>query len=469
MDNKNIELITGEPKKAIIKLSIPIWISLIISFTYNLVDTVWVAGLGPGALSAIAFVGPIYMILVSIGTGIGAGASSLISRSIGANDHKHANNVGLHAILLGGILSIIPALLILFFMKPILILIGAGNVLNYAMDYSFIIFIFIFVFIYSSIGSSFFRAEGNVKRATRAVFLSSILDIILDPIFIYTYKLGIKGAALATVLSVTVSCVIMAYWIWIKKDNYLELTYKDFKLDLNIIKEILSLAIPATLETTISSIFALSINLLIMQVSNHISVAVFTTSMQIINVTAIPLNAIATALVTVAGVAYGAKNYENLKTAHSFSIKIGFLLSLIATIIMIIFSSQIATIFSYSSESAGLAPQIASTIRLLSLYVLLIPIGIMSSALFEAIGKGLYCLILTIIRSFLLILIFAYLFGIILGWGLNGIYAGIILGSFLGSIMGYIWAKIFIINRLIKKNLKEYIHEKKAQRNFNKN
>ena len=156
MDNKNIELITGEPKKAIIKLSIPIWISLIISFTYNLVDTVWVAGLGPGALSAIAFVGPIYMILVSIGTGIGAGASSLISRSIGANDHEHANNVGLHAILLGGILSIIPALLILFFMKPILILIGAGNVLNYAMDYSFIIFIFIFVFIYSSIGSSFF-------------------------------------------------------------------------------------------------------------------------------------------------------------------------------------------------------------------------------------------------------------------------------------------------------------------------
>ena len=69
MDNENIELITGEPKKAIIKLSIPIWITLIISFTYNLVDTVWVAGLGPGALSAIAFVGPIYMILVSIGTG----------------------------------------------------------------------------------------------------------------------------------------------------------------------------------------------------------------------------------------------------------------------------------------------------------------------------------------------------------------------------------------------------------------
>ena len=256
MENENIELIRNNPKKAVLKLSFPIFIMLIISMVYNLIDTVWVSGLGPNALSAMAFVSPIYMLLVSIGAGIGTAASSLISRSIGAKDHKHANNVGLHAILLGGILSIIPAILILFFMKPILIFIGAENVLNYAMDYSYIIFIFIFVFIYSSIGSSFFRAEGNVKRATRAVFLSSILDITLDPIFIYTFKLGIKGAALATVLSVTVSCSIMAYWLWIKKDNYLELTYKDFKLDLNIIKEILSLAIPATLETTISSIFA---------------------------------------------------------------------------------------------------------------------------------------------------------------------------------------------------------------------
>ena len=93
MENENIELITREPKKAIIKLSIPIFITLIISFVYNLIDTVWVAGLGPSALSAIAFVTPIYMLLISIGSGIGAGASSLISISIGAEDHKRANRI----------------------------------------------------------------------------------------------------------------------------------------------------------------------------------------------------------------------------------------------------------------------------------------------------------------------------------------------------------------------------------------
>ena len=343
-------------------------------------------------------------------------------------------------------------------MKPILILIGAGNVLNYAMDYSYIIFIFIFVFIYSSIGSSFFRAEGNVKRATRAVFLSSILNIILDPIFIYTLNLGMKGAALSSVISVLISCIIMAYWIWVKKDNYLELTYKDFKLNLNIIKEIIGLAIPATLETTVVSVLTLLTNLMIKQASNSVSVGVYTASMQVVQFTIIPLTAISVTLLTVAGVAYGANNFKNLKTAHSFCIRIGFVLAIVSAIIMIIFSSPIATIFSYSNKSAELTPLIASTISILSLYVIAIPHGLMSSALFKAIGKGLYSLILTIIRSLLLEIVCAYLFCFTFGWGLNGIYAGIIIGCFLGSVVGYIWAKIFIINKLEKRHLKS-VHE----------
>ena len=465
MENENIELITRDPKKAIIKLSIPIFITLIISFVYNLIDTVWVAGLGPNALSAIAFVTPIYMLLISIGSGIGAGASSLISISIGAEDHKRANRIGLHALLLGGILSIIPALLVLFYLKPILIFVGAGDVLSYAMDYAYIMFLFLFAIIFSNMGSYLFRAEGNAKRATHAVFLSAhavflsaILNIILDPIFIYTLNLGMKGAALSTVVSVLISCIIMAYWIWIKKDNYLELTYKHFKLDLNIIKEIMGLAIPSTLEITVISALTLLINLMITRASDSVSVGVFTVSMQAIQFTVIPLNAIATTLLTVAGVAYGANNFKNLKTAHSFCIRIGFILAVVAAILMIVFSSPIATIFSYSNKSVGLTPQIASTISILSLYVIALPHGLMSNSLFQAIGKGLYSLILTIIRALLLQLVFAYLFCFTFGWGLNGIYAGMIFGAFIGSLIGYIWAKIFIINKLEKRHLKS-VHE----------
>ena len=266
--------------------------------------------------------------------------------------------------LLGGLLSIIPAILVLLFLKPILIFVGAGDVLSYTMDYAYILFLFIFVFIYSNIGESFFRAEGNVKKATRAVILSSILNVILDPIFIYTLNLGMKGAALSTVISVLISCIIMAYWIWIKKDNYLKLTYKHFKLDLNIRKEIIGLAIPSTLETTVVSVLTLLINLMITRASNSVSVGVYTASMQVVQFTIIPLTSISIALLTVAGVAYGANNFKNLKTAHSFCIRIGFVLAVVSSILMIVFSSHIATIFSYSKESAELTPLIASTISI---------------------------------------------------------------------------------------------------------
>lgn len=307
-------------------------------------------------------------------------------------------------------------------------------------------------------GSYLFRAEGNAKRATHAVFLSAFLNIILDPIFIYTLNLGMKGAALSTVVSVLISCIIMAYWIWIKKDNYLELTYKHFKLDLNIIKDIMGLAIPSTLEITVISALTLLINLMITQASNSVSVGVFTVSMQVVQFTVMPLNAIATALLTVAGVAYGAGNFKNLKTVHSFCIRIGFVLAVVAAILMIVFSSPIATIFSYSNKSVGLTPQIASTISILSLYVIALPHGLMSGALFQAIGKGLYSLIITIIRALLLQLVFAYLFCFTFEWGLNGIYAGMIFGAFIGSLIGYIWAKVFIINKLEKRHLKS-VHE----------
>ncbi len=111
---------------------------------------------------------------------------------------------------------------------------------------------------------------------------------------------------------------------------------------------------------------------------------------------------------------------------------------------MFIFSSQIAAMFSYTSASAELAPQIATAISVLSLFVLAIPHGIMSSMVFQGVGKGVYSLIITLLRSLILETVFAYIFCFIFGWGLVGIYAGVVTGCFVGGTVGYIWAKLFI-------------------------
>ncbi len=442
--SKNIEMITGDPKKAIVKLALPMMLSMLLIMLYNIADSIWVAGLGPDALAAVGFITPLFMVLIGLGNGIGAGANSLIARNIGAKNRDQANNAGLHAIVLSIIVSLVFTVLIEVFMVPILQFMGAGNTIQYAMDYSYIIFGFLFIFVFSGVASAIFRSEGDMRRATIAIAVTAVLNIILDPIFIYVLNFGISGAAWATVVSATMSCIVMSYWIWVKKDLFLDLSPKNFKYSSHIMVDTLQVAIPSTLETIVFSALAIIINSMLVLAAGTTAVAVYTASMRIVQLAMIPLIGIGTAVLTVAGVAYGAHNYKNLQTAHSYSIKIGFIVSIILGALMFIFSGQIAAVFSYTQASAGLASEIATAISVLSLFVLAIPHGIMSSMMFQGVGKGTYSLLITLLRSLILESVFAYLFCFIFGWGLPGIYGGVVLGCFVGGTIGYIWAKLFI-------------------------
>ena len=460
--NKNIEMITGDPKKAIVKLALPMMLSMLLIMLYNIADSIWVAGLGAEALAAIGFITPLFMVLVGLGNGIGAGANSLIARYIGAKNYDQANNAGLHGIVLSVIVSAIFTILIEGFMVPILQFMGAGDTIQYAMDYSYIIFGFLFIFVYSGVASAIFRSEGDMRRATIAIAVTAILNIILDPVFIYVLNFGISGAAWATVISATMSCLVMSYWIWGKKDLFLDLSPSNFHYESSMMLDTLQVAIPSTLENIVFSALAVIINSMLVLAAGTTAVAVYTASMRIVQLSMIPLIGIGTAVLTVAGVAYGAHNHVNLKTAHSYSIKLGFAVSILLGIIMFVFSTQIATLFSYTEASAALSPQIATAISVLSLFVLAIPHGIMSSMMFQGVGKGIYSLLITLLRSLILETVFAYLFCFIFGWGLPGIYGGVVFGCFVGGTVGYIWAKFFI-KKFTEISIRKYTPQKDSQ------
>ncbi len=460
--NKNIEMITGDPKKAIVKLALPMMLSMLLIMLYNIADSIWVAGLGAEALAAIGFITPLFMVLVGLGNGIGAGANSLIARYIGAKNYDQANNAGLHGIVLSVIVSAIFTIIIEAFMVPILKFMGAGETIQYAMDYSYIIFGFLFIFVYSGVASAIFRSEGDMRRATIAIAVTAILNIILDPVFIYVLNFGISGAAWATVISATMSCLVMSYWIWGKKDLFLDLSPSNFHYESSMMVDTLQVAIPSTLENIVFSALAIIINSMLVLAAGTTAVAVYTASMRIVQLSMIPLIGIGTAVLTVAGVAYGAHNHVNLKTAHSYSIKLGFAVSILLGIIMFVFSTQIATLFSYTEASAALSPQIATAISVLSLFVLAIPHGIMSSMMFQGVGKGIYSLLITLLRSLILETVFAYLFCFIFGWGLPGIYGGVVFGCFVGGTVGYIWAKFFI-KKFTEISIRKYTPQKDSQ------
>ena len=138
--NNRVSMITGDPKKAIRTLSMPMILSMLLMMVYNLADSIWVAGLGPNSLAALGFVTPLFMMVIGLGNGLGAGANSLISRCIGAKNKKGSDNAAIHSIILTLLVSIILTAVILIFLKYLLIIMGAGASLNLAVQYGQIVF-----------------------------------------------------------------------------------------------------------------------------------------------------------------------------------------------------------------------------------------------------------------------------------------------------------------------------------------
>ena len=451
--NENVEMITGDPKKAINKLAWPLIASMLLIFLNNIIDSIWVAGLGPDPLAAIGYVTPLFMVLVGFGNGIGAGATSLISRYIGAEKRDDANNAAIHSAILSIVVSAVLTVIALLILESLLKIMGASSVLNYAMDYGMIIFAFTAPILIPPIFGGAFRAEGDIKRATLPIAIVAVINMILDPIFIYVFGWGISGAAFATGLAPCFGLLMMLYWIFIKKDTYLSYNRKDFHNNLNMYKDILSVGIPASLEQLIMAALAVTVNYMLTLVSGSVAVAVYTAGWRLISLGLLPAIGVGTAAITVSGVAYGAKKYENIRTALRYSVKLGLISSIVVCILLFVFANQLAYIFSYSEASASLLPLIASFIQLMCLFILYVPFGASAGNVFQGLGKGTTSFILTTFREFVLVLIFAYLFGFVFNMGEHGIYYGMLLGGFLGSVIAYGYIEIYV-DRLIKGKIK---------------
>lgn len=448
-NNEKIDLIKGDPKVAIRAIAWPMILTLVLNMVYNMVDRIWVAGLGSDPLAALGFVTPLFIIIGGIASGFGAGANSLISRYIGAEKKQDANNSALHGVLTGIILSILIPLILLPCLDSLLIAMGASSVINYAKPYATIIILGSFTLLFNGILSSELRAEGDVKRATAALIFTGVLNMVIDPIFIYTLNMGVEGAAIATILSEAVATCLMLYWMFIKKDTYLTLTKKEFHFSKTITRQLIAVSLPASIEQLIISFITIMGNLILSIVATTTIIAGYTAAWSVIQVGMMTSVGVGTAAITVAGVAYGARDYEKLKTVCYYSINLSLMIGLILVVLIEIFAPQIAFLFSYSASSANLGTIIAETLRILALFLLGVPLGLCSACVFQGMGKGTISLILTVVRELLLILVFVVILTFVFGLGQYGLYFGLILGVTIGSIIGFAVFKYYL-NRLVK-------------------
>ena len=445
MSNKNVELMRGEPEIAVRKLAIPIMISMLLTASYNIVDGIWVVGLGQAAIAGIGFVTPIFMILNGVSVGLGNGATSSISRAVGAKDHERANKSATHALLIFVLASLLLTVVLLFIQEPLIKTYGAsGQSLAEGLKYGTPLFLGLFGFMLANGGSGILRGEGDMTRAMYAMIVSVVLNFILDPIFIYILNLGSAGASLATIISSLGSATVIMYWILIKKDTYVHVTFKDFEFDSKIFIDILKVGIPASLDMFMMSL-AMSIYLIfISSIAGEYGIAAFTSGQRLFLFAIMPLNAIGSAVAAVSGSAYGARNADYLSRAHYYGTNFAMAFGLVMVFILVVFAPQLSLIFAYTPETANLVPEITNFLRIASFGLLLVGIGIPSSFMYQGIGRGTTSLAWTIIREVIFMVSFTYLFGIILNWGLIGIWTGLAVGRMLASFLNFIYARYTI-------------------------
>jgi len=457
-ETEGVKTLIGEPKKAVIKLAIPMIIAMSATTIYNLVDALWVSGfgagffsavdvveVGTGALAAVGFVLPFFMMIMAISTGLGVGGGSAISRRIGAKDKEGADNVALHTIIITMLISIVFTFVLFFFSERIFFSIGTTESAGMAVSYGKVIFAGSFVMFFTNVAYAILRSEGDAKRAMYAMMFGAGLNIVLDPIFIYILKMGVTGAAYATVLSMIITSAILVYWLFFRKDTYVSFNFRDFNFKKDIIKDIFGVGLPASVQQLSMAITMLFIVFFVIPIvgNSDNGVAIYNTGWRMVMIAVLPLLGIATAVISVGGAAFGAKSYDKLNTVFMYSIKIGFIAEIIIASATFILAPLITAAF--TTTDPFMVEGLLQFLRITCLFYPVAALGIISSSIFQGIGKGTYALIATLLRTVILTPIFALLFAVTFNMGFVGIWYALVVANIIGSIISFLWARHHII------------------------
>jgi putative MATE family efflux protein len=404
--------------RLLIKLSFPATIGMISMAFYNLVDTIFVGrGVGTLAIGALSIIMPLQMLIFALTQTLGIGGASLISRALGEKDTQKADLAFGNLITLTLLLSISIMLIGYIFPNAVLFFFGAkGEIVPYALDYFFIILIGTPFLNYAMVFNTIIRAEGNAKVAMITMIIAALINITLDPIFIFLLNMGVRGAAVASVIAQIISFIYIATY-FLKKKSTLHFHFKNLQLTKEISKEVFSIGASSLGRHGAGSIIAALLNHILFSYGGAISVAVYGVINRILRVSFMPLMGLVQGFLPIAGFNYGAKKYKRLFDLLKISSIWAIGTTNIIWIILMVFAREIMAIF---STEPALINQGEHALRIIILIIPVLGFQLIGASYFQALGKALPSFILSLSRQIFFFL--PLVFFLPHYWGLDGIW-----------------------------------------------
>lgn len=416
-ENNNI-LGSDHIGQLLFKLSMPAMIGMIVSALYNVVDAIFVGRyVGSVALAAVGIVLPINIIVLGFALMLGLGGASLVSRSLGAKDMESAEktlgNVFSCSLLIGIAITVIGFV----FCDKLLLMFGATQeILPYSRDYLKIILLGTIFFSFGISSNHLIRSEGRATIAMTTMLIGAVLNIILDPIFIIVFKMGIKGAAIATVISQAIPVLYILYF-FLSRKSAVHLRLHRLALDMKILKDIFAIGISSFVRQIAGCFLIIILNKSLGRYGGSMEIAIFNVINRLAMFFLMPIFGIGQGMQPIVGYNFGAKRIDKVVRAMHLATIVSTIVSTIGLFVLFVFSKQVMSLFSKDPEL------IMKGEKILRIMILLLPTAgykVMGATLFQAIGKAWPSFWLSLSTQLLFLVPLVWILPRF--WGINGIW-----------------------------------------------
>ena len=429
----------ANPYKSMWKMALPIIAGMMVQTLFNVVDIMFIGWLGADEVTAVAFVSPLFFIIIGLGVGIGTGATATIAQYIGQKDRKNAEKTASQTLLIGFLSTIILTILGVIYGKGLLFILGAeGEILTIAFSYLKILTFGLGLVIFSMFFRAILAGEGETKIPMIIGLIGTVLNLILDPILIFTFEYGVRGAAFATIISQIVMVLAYLFIIFVKKSTFISFHVRDLSLNNHIMSKIFQIGIPSSLSMLIISFGQVVMNKILVNYSTE-AVAAYQIVSRLDMLFFMPILGIAISLTTIVGMFYGAKEFDKLLSVVYYGINRAVLITTISVVLFFVLASNILPIFS----SNPLVIDIGVTyLKIIILAYPAVGISVICSRVCQALGQGMPLLITTITRVIILTAPLSYYFYFI-GKPIEWVWFSQIFAILIAAIISFAWMRFY--------------------------
>ncbi len=421
------------------RLAVPSILSMFIQSLYNVVDSIFVARLSEDALAGLSLAFPVQMVLIAISVGTGVGASSLISRLLGQGREERASNAAEHVLFIAVFYGLVAGAAGMFFSRS---MIGAftdnSALIDYGSRYIKIILAGSTALFIPMIANNILRGEGNTFIPMVTMLIGSVLNIIMDPLLIFGLgpfpRMGVEGAALATVLSRIISGAFIIYMLF-KGENQIRLHLKNFRFDPSIVKGIYEVGFPAMTMQILASVMIAGLNR-ILDGYSATAIAAMGIYFRLQSFVFMPVFGLNQGYMPIIGYNYGHNNPDRMKKAMRFGLIIAFIFTFTGFLVFQIFPTQLIMLFNSSPQLLSIGKNALTRI---SFAFPVIGPAIIGSTTFQAVGIGIPSLILSFNRQIVLLLPLAYILGKI--GGLDLLWYAFPVAELVSAVIMVVWLR----------------------------